>query len=193
MRMRFLVLALVPALASTAAADTKVTIGASAGLFQNKQDAQAGFDSTQTLGLWARAGMTKRLSAQLEISRHQSEQGCDTCTFGTATDIRVFSGLLIVDLTDGGRWVPTLMVGAGFDRDDGSLPSSGSHLEGGFGLEYRADSGLTIGADARLGGRSIDDDDTIQVDAANSVRFVGPTAMREGEYRAIRLTLGVRF
>ena len=191
--MRLPVLALVPVLAGTAAADTKVTVGASAGLFQSKQDAVAGFDATQTLGLFARGGLTKRLSAQLEVARHQSQQGCDTCTFGTATDIRVFSGLLIVDLTDGGRWVPTAMVGIGIDRDDGSLPSSGSHIEGGIGLEYRADSGLTIGADARLGGRSIDEGDTVQVDAANSLRFVGPTMMREGEYRAIRLTLGIRF
>ena len=65
--------------------------------------------------------------------------------------------------------------------------------EGGFGLEYRAESRLTVGADARLGGRSIDEDATIQLDAANSIRFAGPTVMREGEYRAVRLTLGVRF
>lgn len=192
--MRLLALALVPALASTVAAETKVTVGASAGLFQNKEDAEAGFDSTETLGLWGRVGLSKRLSAQLEIARHQSQQGCDTCTFGTATDIRVFSGLIVIDLTDGGRLVPTMLAGIGIDRDDGSIPTSGTHIEGGFGLEYRADGGLTIGADARLGGRSIDDDDaTIQVDAANSIRFVGPTVMREGEYRAIRLTLGVRF
>ncbi len=188
-----LTLALVPALASAVAAETKVVVGVSAGLFHNKEDAEAGFDSTETLGLWGRVGLSKRLSAQLEIARHQSQQGCDTCTFGTATDVRVFSGLIVIDLTDGGRWVPTMLAGIGIDRDDGSIPTSGSHIEGGFGLEYRANGGLTIGADARLGGRSIDDDATIQVDAANSIRFVGPTVMREGEYRAIRMTLGVRF
>jgi len=46
---------------------------------------------------------------------------------------------------------------------------------------------------ARLDGRSIDEGVTVQVDAANSLRFVGPTMMREGEYRAIRLTSGIRF
>ncbi len=190
--MRLLALTLVPALTSIAA-ETKVTIGASSGLFQNEQDAKAGLDSTETLGLWGRVGLSKRLSAQLEIARHESQQGCEACTFGTATDIRVFSGLVVIDLTDGGRWVPTMLAGFGIDRDDGSIPTSGSHIEGGFGLEYRADSGLTIGADARLGDRSIDDDATIQVDAANSIRFSGPTVMHEGEYRAVRLTLGVRF
>lgn len=189
-----LALVLVPALASTAVAETKVTVGASAGLFQNKQDAELGVDSSQTLGLWGRIGLSKRLSAQLEITRHQSQQGCDTCTFGTSTDIRVFSGLVVVDLTDGGRWVPTLLAGIGIDRDDGSVPTSGTHIEGGVGLEYRAEGGLTIGADARLGGRSIDEDTKpVPLDVSPQPRFVGPTFMREGEYRAIRVTLGVRF
>jgi hypothetical protein len=184
-------LALAVFLPSIAAAETKVTVGATAGLWQNKQDAQDGADSIHTLGLYGRVGLSKRLSAQLEITRHQSQEGCATCTFGTETDIRVFSGLLVVDLTDGGRWVPTLMAGVGIDRDDGSFPTSGTHIEGGFGLEYRADGGLTIGADARLGGRSINSE--VIAEPATDLRFFGPTAMREGEYRAIRLTLGVRF
>lgn len=191
--MRLALAAVLLAIAVPAAADTKVSVGASAGLWQNKQEAEAGIDSTETIGLWARAGLTKRISAQLEIARHKSQSGCATCTFGTETDIRVFSGMLVVDLVDGGRWVPTIMAGMGIDRDDGSLPSSGSHIEGGLGLEYRAEGGLTIGADARLGGRSIDNDDVVGIQEGDSIRLLGPTYMREGEYRAIRVTAGVRF
>lgn len=177
---------------ASVAAESQVTIGASAGLFQNKEDAAAGLDSTETLGLWGRLAFSKRVSGQLEITRHKSEEGCATCTFGTATDIRVFSAMLVVDLADSGRWVPTLMAGMGLDRDDGSIPMEGHHIEGGFGLEYRAEGGVTIGADARLGGRSIDDDEVrIQTDGA--IAILGPTTMRAGEYRTIRLTLGVRF
>ncbi len=177
---------------SPAFAEPKVAAGISAGLFQNTEDAAAGIDSTQTLGLWGRAGLSNRVSAQLEVTRHQSQEGCATCTFGTATDIRVFSGLVVVDLKDSGRWIPTLMAGMGIDRDDGSFPQQGHHIEGGVGLEYRAEGGLTFGIDGRLGGRSIDNDDVILEDA-NAIRAFGPTMMREGEYRTIRLTLGVRF
>lgn len=181
-------LILAPAVAQ---AEPKVTAGVSAGLFQNKEDAAAGIDSTETLGLYGRVGLSKRLSAQLEITRHESQEGCATCTVGTATDIRVFSGLIVVDLKDGGRWMPTLMAGMGLDRDDGSIPTKGHHIEGGVGLEYRADGDLTIGIDGRLGGRSIGDDDAvIQTDA---IAIFGPTVMRDGEYRTIRLTLGIRF
>ncbi len=189
--MRTIVALALLAAAAPAAAETQVTVGASAGLFQNKDDAAAGLDSTETLGLWGRLGFSKRISGQLEITRHKSEEGCATCTFGTATDIRVFSAMLVVDLADHGRLVPTLIAGIGIDRDDGSIPAEGHHIEGGFGLEYRADGGLTIGADARLGARTVDDEVTIQT--GDGVAFFGPTTMRAGEYRTVRVTLGVRF
>lgn len=198
--MRTIVALVILAAAAPAAAETQVTVGASAGLFQNKEDAAAGVDSTETLGLWGRVGFSKRLSGQLEITRHKSQEGCAQCTFGTATDIRVFSAMLVVDLKDGGRWMPTLIAGMGLDRDDGSIPAQGHHIEGGFGLEYRADGGLTVGLDGRLGGRSIDEqavgiqaDDGVAVGGTGAVAFLGPTTMRAGEYRTIRLTLGIRF
>lgn len=186
-------IALIGQMASYATAETKLTVGASAGLFHNKQDAQDGLDSQQTLGLWGRIGLTRRLSGQLELTRHEAQYGCATCTFGTSTDVRVISGVVVIDLADGGRWVPTLLAGFGIDRDDGSLPSRGTHIEGGFGLEYRAAGGLTIGADARMGGRSLDDEVTIQAGRPGAIEFVGPTTMRAGEYRALRVTAGVRF
>ena len=42
------------------------------------------------------------------------------------------------------------------------------HIEGGFGLEYRADGGFVVSADFRLGGRSIDDEYEVQPLAGTS-------------------------
>jgi hypothetical protein len=73
----------------------------------------------------------------------------------------------------------------------------GHHFEGGLGLEYRAQGGLVIGLDVRLGGRSLENSDVVIASPDQSPpiiddgRFVYGVA--EGEYRAARLTAGVRF
>ena len=55
-----------------------------------------------------------------------------------------------------GQFVPLMMAGIGLDDANANFSdSSGYHIEGGFGLEYRADGGLVIGGDARMGGRSV--------------------------------------
>src|SRR4051812_27479488 len=112
-----------------------ITVGASLGLSESKIDSDNGADPTRTLGLFGRLGFSNRVAGQLELMRYTSETGCDTCTFGTTTEIRTGTALLIVDLTDNPRWVPTLAAGLGIDRDDGSYPTSAHHFEGGLGLE----------------------------------------------------------
>ncbi|MBS1118730.1 MAG: hypothetical protein H6Q90_958, partial [Deltaproteobacteria bacterium] len=125
-----------------------ITAGVSLGLSQAKADAQA--DASQTLGLFGRLGLSSRLSGQLELSRYQTDDG-------SSVDIRTATALLVVDLARRGHWMPTLVAGIGIDDESSGFSStSGHHIEGGFGLEYRVDGGLTIGADLRMGGRSLD-------------------------------------
>lgn len=159
-------------------------IGASAGTWHNEQDADAGVHASGTLGLWGRFSLSKRIAVQAEIARHKADGNCgEFCTFD-APVIRTYGAMLAVDLRDRGQWMPMLLVGAGLDREDGGFGMKGSHLEGGVGLEYRAEGGFLIGADVRLGGRSIDNGDMILP------AVVG--GMREGEYRAARITMGIR-
>ncbi len=187
-------LGLVPSIAAAG----PITVGASLGLSESKVDADNGAEATQTLGLWGRLAFTPRVAGQLEILRYKSESGCAQCTFGTTTDIRTATASLVVDLSQGGKLVPTLIAGIGLDRNDGSFTQTGRHIEGGLGVEYRGEGGVTIGADARLGSRTLDDTgDVIQVDdAPPDVRVLPafqPTELQAGEYRSVRITLGVRF
>lgn len=171
-----------------------ITVGASLGLSETKIDSDNGADPTRTIGIFGRLGFSRRVAGQLELMRYKSESGCDTCTFGTFTDIKTGTASLIVDLTDGGRWVPTLAAGIGLDRDDGSFPQHGHHIEGGFGVEYRGEGGFTFGIDLRMGGRSIDrDDQLVGLDDAPGRIAFAPTSMQEGEYRSGRVWLGIRF
>ncbi len=179
------------AISATAAANP-MTFGASLGLSASKVDSDNGADATGTLGLFGRLGFSSRLAGQLEVARYKSESGCATCTFGTTTNIRTATALLVVDLTDTSKsWVPTLMAGIGVDRDDGSYPTTGHHIEGGLGIEYRGDGGITLGADVRMGSRSIDSNNDVLA-GSSTIRFA-PTQMQEGEYRSGRITLGIRF
>jgi len=167
-----------------------VTVGASLGLSETKIDSDNGADATHTLGLFGRLGFSRRVAGQIELLRYQSEEGCETCTFGTTSQIRTGTALLIVDLTDNPRWVPTLAAGIGIDRDDGSYPQKAHHIEGGLGLEYRGDGGVTVGIDLRMGERTIEEDFVALDDGV--ARF-GPTTMQAGEYRSGRIWFGVRF
>jgi len=171
------------------AAARPITAGVSLGLAQSKLDENA--DPNHTLGLFGRLGLTSRLSGQLEFSRYETD--------GNATaDLRTGTALLVVDLADHSHFVPVLLGGFGFDREHTGCPictfegtNSGHHIEGGFGLEYRADGGLTLGADARLGDRTIDPQ-AVPLGGANVIAFV-PQRLSGGEYRSLRLTLGIRF
>ena len=114
---------------------------------------------------------------------------------------------LVVDLSTRGRLVPILIAGFGLDSATSTYggEAAAHRLEGGVGLEYRAANGLTIGADLRIGERTLDDDavsspaydDGISYceysgECVDPIYEATPT-LAEGEYRSARVTVGVRF
>ena len=171
--MRLLALALV-ALPSLASA-RPFTAGVGIGRTQAKADASG--DASGTAGIFARLGVARRIGIQGELAKID-----DTIRTGTA--------LIVVDLGSHPHIVPTIAAGFGFDHGQ---TASGSHIEGGFGLEYRASGGLVIGAEFRLGGRSI----TQQVYYADVkpgvAALYAPEPLHEGEYRSARLVAAVQF
>jgi hypothetical protein len=187
---------LVPAVASAG----PITAGVNLGVDQSKESGQNGEDASKTVGLFGRLGLTPRLSVQLEVSKIRMPD--------EATEIRSVTGLLVVDLSSSKTLVPVLLVGFGGDWSSQeynygdcidcswvSSSQSATHIEGGFGLEYRAPGGLTIGADVRMGGRSMDDDAVAYPAGAREpvIALYYPTGMQEGEYRNARIRLGIRF
>lgn len=181
-----LTLGLVLALPSVAAANP-ITAGVNLGVTQSKEDGAAGLDANDTIGLFGRIGFNKRISGQLEVTRIKTDDGSDV-------SIRSGTASLVIDLTSKGRLVPTLSAGIGLDSASTTYGSTtdAHHIEGGLGLEYRAEGGLTIGVDLRLGGRTLDQQQDIAY-PATGVAYFAPSTLREGEYRSARLFLGVRF
>jgi hypothetical protein len=175
------------ALASRNAEARPAQLGISAGVIDDEVDSDE--ESNRTLGLFGRVGLTKRLAGQLEVMKIAT----DDATY-TPTTIRVATVLLVVDLVDSGRWVPTLKVGAGIDRASTDYDTTeGTHYEGGFGLEYRADDGFTIGLDLRMGGRSVEEEPDYALEGRIAPLIYDGGGLREGEYRAARLTIGLIF
>ena len=186
--MRTLLVAAVAGLAlcSTTVDARPITVGIGLGVSQSEADSNSGIGASQTLGLWGRLGFSSRVAGQLEVARYSTEDGSDVT-------IRNATALLVVDLMDRGPWMPILIAGLGLDSaDDGFSTTSGHHIEGGLGIEYRSDGGLTVGTDIRLGGRSIDSQ-PIALDDRPGVTLFAPSRLREGEYRAARIVLGIRF
>ncbi len=187
MRIRSLVVVAVIALPSVAAA-SPISAGINVGVTQSKEDGAAGLDANDTIGLFGRLGFNKRVSGQLEVTRIKTDDG-------SGVNIRTATALLVIDLTSKGRLVPTLSAGIGIDTASSEYGSTtdAHHIEGGLGLEYRADGGVTIGAELRMGGRSIDQEDVAYPAVEGDIAYYAPSSMREGEYRSARLFLGVRF
>ena len=152
-----------------------LTAGVGIGRTQAKVDAEG--DANDTAEVFARLGFTRRVAGQLELARIG-----DFARTGTA--------LIVVELGSHPHLVPTMSAGLGFDRGD---YESGSHIEGGFGLEYRADGGLVIGAEFRLGGRSLDEQVYYATDDGGTIALWQTEALREGEYRTGRVFAAVRF
>jgi hypothetical protein len=175
------------ALPSLAAANP-ITAGVSVGTTESKLDGMSGADSSDTLGLFGRLGFNKRVSGQIELTRIKTDAG-------SGVDIRMATAALVIDLAQSGHLIPTLAAGLGIDSASSQYGSStdAHHFEGGLGLEYRADGGLTIGADVRIGGRSIDSQQAIAYPATGGALYYTPSTLQEGEYRSARLFLGVRF
>jgi hypothetical protein len=180
----------VPAIAAAG----PVTAGINLGLSQSKIDGQSGADASHTLGLFGRLRFTPRVAGQLEVSRIQTDQY-------SGVDIRSATALLVVELGAKGRLVPILVAGLGLDSATNSYGDStdAHHIEGGLGLEYRAEGGLTIGADARLGGRTLHQQDvaypatTCLESDRTRIAYYAPSNLQDGEYRSARITLGIRF
>jgi len=176
-------------LAPTTAAAGPLTAGVNLGLSQSELDGQAGIDPSRTIGLFGRLAFNKRLAGQLEVARLETEDD--------STSIRTATASLVVDLGSKGRLVPTLVAGIGMDWADSTYGSTNEahHIEGGLGLEYRAEGGLTLGIDVRLGGRTLHQQEDIAypTDVRGGVAYIVPSQLQEGEYRTAQLKLGVRF
>jgi len=166
-------------LVSSAAAANPITVGASLGMTQNEVNANA--DPDQALSLYGRVELARRVSAQLELGRID---GADQ-----TLQTRTASALGVLDL-GGGPLVPIVLAGAGLEDGSGGGGSvSAHHLEAGIGLEYRSRDGLVLGADLRLGDRTIDSDTRPMV----LTTWSPPPTLAEGQYRSARVTLGIRF
>ena len=188
--MRSLVAICLVGVMSSPALAAPVTAGVAFGLANSQTNADQGGDADTTLGLFGRLDFSSRLAGQLELSKLTIE---DDYTGNTIGDIRSFSALLLVDVLDRNRFHFTLMIGAGIDQAETEWDSTDAHhFEGGLGVEYRADGGFTIGADFRLGGRSVDDDDEYYIEGDVPALIYAP-GIDEGEYRAARIYAGVRF
>lgn len=160
-----------------------LTAGVGLGRLQSERDYDGQADDT--LQLFGRLGLTPRVSAQVEIQK--IEGSTDAVT-------RTLTGLLVVELGQSGRLIPTVFAGLGVDRGTTSYASqSGQHIEGGFGLEYRLDGGLSLMADVRLGGRSVDEDETAILDTPPTYLELYAPLLIEGEYRSVRAGVALRF
>ena len=157
-----------------------ITFGVALGRIESENEFDGEADSTKQL--FGRIGLTSRLSAQLELQKIEQTTG---------PHVRSGTALLVVELGNaGGKLVPLLVAGLGIDHaSSDDYEANGSHKEGGLGLEYRADGDFTIGADVRLGGRSVDEPDY----ACEVCTLYYPQYMAEGEYRSARLYAAIRF
>jgi len=196
MRIAAAAAAILVALPSLAAANP-VTAGVSIGSHHDKVDADG--EGNRTLGLFGRVGLSKRVSGQLEVMKVDTDEQT-----WTPTTIRTATLALRLDLVDPARsrLVPTISFGAGIDRASTDYDTTdGHHFEGGFGLEYRAAGGFNIGVDLRFGGRSVEQDDDVTLDGGGTPPpettdlplIYDPGGLREGEYRALRVTAGIAF
>lgn len=177
--------------APSVAAAGPLTAGVNLGLSQSELDGEQGIDPSRTVGLFGRLAFNKRLAGQVEVARIAAGDEY------TAINIRSATMSLVVDLGSRGRLVPTLVAGIGMDwaSDEYGYSTEAHHIEGGLGLEYRAEGGLTLGVDVRLGGRTLHENEDIAypTDVRGGVAYILPSQLQEGEYRSAQLKLGVRF
>ena len=186
MRIAAAAFALVVALPSLAAARP---ITAGVGIGRTQDAANSNGDASDTLALFGRLAITPRVAAQVEVQKI-------SLPYSTTT-ARTETLLVVVDLGRAGHLFPIMFGGLGLDQasDTYGDSASGTHKEGGFGLEYRANGGLTIGADIRLGGRSIDPTyyATPVYNDSGSIALYAPQTLESGEYRSGRVYAAIRF
>jgi hypothetical protein len=159
-----------------------ITAGAGVGRLEAESDSDGEADST--VQLFGRLGLTSRIAGQLEIQK--IEAGSSTVRTGTA--------LVAVEMGQSGHLVPLVLAGVGIDHanDDWGYSQEGTHIEGGFGLEYRFDGGLSLTADIRLGSRSVDDEEIMTFGSGGDDLGYFAPLMTEGEYRSARIGLAIR-
>lgn len=166
-----------------------VTAGVALGVANSETNADQGGDADTSLGLFGRLDFSARLAGQLELSKLTID---DDYTGNAIGDIRSVTALLVVELFTKGQVHFTLMAGAGIDHASTDYDETNAHhFEGGLGVEYRAEGGFVIGADFRLGGRSVDDEEYYIEDVPTALIYA--PGIDEGEYRAARIFAGVRF
>lgn len=168
-----------------------VTAGISVGSLQSKADAEG--DGDRTLGLFGRLRFSRRVAGQLEVTKLESDPELDY----SPTVVRTATALLVADLLERGSLMPVLIAGFGIDRASNEYQTTkGTHLEGGIGVEYRAKTGLTLGLDVRVGVRSVEEPewgDALDAGPASARLWAPAATLRDGEYRAVRLALGITF
>jgi hypothetical protein len=182
MRLAAVALALLLPLAAPMVAHAgPVTVGAGAGRLAAENDWDG--EADRMLQIFGRLGLTARVGGQLELQKIEG---------GTNAVVRTGTALIVVEMGQSGRWVPSILAGLGLDRASDGYGGSqrGSHIEGGFGLEYRFDGGLSIMGDVRMGGRSVDRDESVILDGGYATLYA--PLLIEGEYKSIRLGVAIR-
>jgi hypothetical protein len=180
------------AVLATSADAGPLTIGADIGLTHS--DVDGNDDATPTLGVFARLALGMHVAGELELARIGMIPGLDAAghdgmTSVSGVDMKQAGALVVVDLGDGSL-VPVVLVGAGVDHAmwGAIVDTVYAHAEAGLGLEWRTSAGFTLGADLRIGDRSI-----VSQSTADVLLNVWPRLLSEGEYRSGRLFVGARF
>ncbi|MBL8621648.1 MAG: hypothetical protein JNK64_10100 [Myxococcales bacterium] len=178
----FLAALLLPsALSPTLAHAGRFTLGVSLGSTQSEADASADYDASSTAGLWLRAGIGKRFSADLEYGKISTDSDATR-----ARALNLVGRLAVADLR-GGTIHPMVLLALGTDSTATDLDFH--HAEFGAAIELDVAKDFVVGADFRFGDRTLDAQ-PIAVDDPRAARL--PYSLAEGSYRAGRVYLGVR-
>jgi hypothetical protein len=179
---------------STAALAGPLEVGAGVGLTQTAQDASNGASSQVVDTMFARLRVIGPLAAQAEFGR----------IYLAGASVLTATADAVVQLGSG-RIRPFLLVGAGVDQmspGDGSPSQTFTRLEAGAGVEVRVTGGLILGLDLRDGSRTDQSppqefDEPIAAGAGAGVVRLSPsyvpTTLASGDYRTVRLTVGLAF
>jgi hypothetical protein len=169
-------------LAASPAAANPFTLGANLGASQAKD---AATDANRTLGVFGRLGLGDRIAGQLEITQMNGQPGLND-------DIKIANALLVADFMTG-PLVPLVVIGGGIDHEQ-FASATYAHAEAGVGLELRTHAGFMVGADVRIGTRTVVSQQMIDyAQGTASPWLYDPQTLHEGEYRSARVTIGVTF
>ncbi len=170
-----LVSSLIPSLAHAG----RFSVGVSLGRTQAEADAKADYDASGTAGIWVRAALGHRFSADLQFGKVSSED-----ERARIRSIDLTGRVTIANLRHGLRPIALLTLGG----DSNAEGSTYHHTELGLGLEYDLAADFVLGGDLRVGERTIDSQVVYDVQPAARL----PPDLTDGGYRAVRLYLGVR-